>query len=119
MHETGYVKQKDCGGSSPQRLRGIVPNSVALRLLSNITFLHLDPGVDVFSVEHGMKERVLGGGRGGQPLDIAATAQMVLQLGRDRDDLAAVGQLDVRNYHDSFDRMQIYNSLRRRNISRQ
>ena len=116
LQEQGYVKQKENGGKNVQRLRALIPNSTILRLLSNIVRTKILPKVDEFSCEHEMNTRVLGGGRGGQPLDIIATAQMVLQIGRDNDDKAAIGQLDIRNYHDSFDRLEVYKSLRRRSI---
>ena len=69
-----------------------------------------------YSIDHGLNHRVLGASKGGQPLDIAMCAQLALQCARDSNDLGAFGQLDIRNYHDTISRSEMWRSLRRRSI---
>ena len=116
LHEEGFVKQKVSGGVDPKKLRALVPQSTGLRLLSNLVKAAILPLVDQYSCDHSFTSRVLGGGKGGQTLDIAACAKLALELGRDANDQAAVAQMDVSNYHDSFDRMGLLQSLRRRRV---
>ena len=66
-----------------------------------------------------MSYRVLGGGKGGQTLDIVSCAKFALELGRDSYDKAAVAQMDVATHHDSFDRASLLLSLQRRAVSHQ
>ena len=86
-------------------------------MLSNLVKFVIEPSLDAYSEEHGFKSRVLGGSRGGQTMDIASCGQLALELGRDAQDQAAAAQMDVRNYHDSCDRLQLFRSLRRRGVS--
>ena len=65
-----------------------------------------------------MNVEVLGGGKGGQCIDIAHTAQLMLMCGRDNQDNAACGQMDMRNFHDSMSRGEIWHCQRRRNMAR-
>ena len=73
--------------------------------------------VEEFSVEHNLRHRVLGASRGGQVLDIITCCQQALEIGRDNQDQAAVGQMDIRTYHDRIDRSQILTSLLRRGVT--
>ena len=119
LHEDGYVKQKESGGVSASRLRSIIPNSTVLRLLTCIVKYKVCGYAEEFSSVHSLDSRVLGASRGGQPMDIAGTAMMTLQCARDDEDRGAVGQVDVRNYHDSMSRFEMWKSMRRRNIPTQ
>lgn len=114
--ETGYVKQKELGGVSVKKTRGIVPQSTFLRVLTNVVMARITPSIDTFSTEHQMLHRVLGASRGRQILDIITCAQQALELGRDNQDRAAVGQMDIRTYHDRIDRPQVLASLLRRGV---
>ena len=69
-----------------------------------------------YSDDHGFDTRVLGARKGGQLLDIISCAKFSLELGRDSNDQAAVALLDVSNFHDRFDRMLLFQSLRRRHV---
>jgi hypothetical protein len=119
LEESGYVKLKVAGGVTATKLRAIIPQSTVVRLLSDLILLRFRPLMDTYSASNGRAQRVLGGGKGGQTLDIASCAQFALEMGRDAEDMAAVGQMDVKNYHDSFDRVHLYRSMRRRGISRE
>ena len=116
LEEHGYVKQKVLNGKTCDKLRGIIPNSTILRLLTFAVLDVLRPLADAYSVENGMSTQVLGASKGGQTLDIAHTAQLCLQCGRDNEDRAACGQMDIKNYHDSLSRSQMYQSQMRRNV---
>ena len=117
LWEQGYVKQKDSGGKLASRLRGIIPNSTVLRLLTFIVKRRVEALCEEFSREHALDSRVLGASRGGQPLDIAGAGMLVLQCARDDEDRGAVGHIDIGNYHDSMSRYELWKSMRRRNIA--
>ena len=98
LEEYGYVKQKVLGGKSCEKLRGIIPNSTVLRLLSFVVLDVVRPIADAYSTTNGLASRVLGASKGGQTVDIVHTAQLCLQCGRDNEDRAACGQMDIKNY---------------------
>ena len=116
--EVGYVKQKEPCGKKAQKLRGVIPNSTILRLLTEIVLSFVRPYAETYSSEHCLNARVLGASKGGQTLDIALTAQLALMCGRDDMDRAACGQMDIRNFHDSMSRTEMYNCQVRRGIPR-
>ena len=51
-------------------------------------------------------------------MDMAHTAQWVLMWGRDDGDRAACGQMDIKNYHDSMSRSEMWRCQLRREIPR-
>ena len=116
MTEHGYVKQKVAGSTDSNKLRGIMPNSTCLRLLTNIVLARVKPYSDRYSHEQGTDVLVLAGKKGGQPLDIVSVAQFALQCARDDGDRGAFGHFDIRNYHDSLSWTEIWRSQRRRGI---
>ena len=52
-------------------------------------------------------------------MDIISPMQQCLEIGRDKQDCAAVGQTDIQNYHDSIHRYAVLQALRRRAVNRQ
>lgn len=60
---------------------------------------------------------MLGARRGGQPLDVAGIGMLTLQCGRDDQDRSAVGQMDIKNYHDCMSRYELWKCMRRRHIA--
>ena len=116
LTEQGYTKQKVAGGKDPSKLRGIIPNSSILRLLTNVVLGVVQPYANVYSREHGLDAAVLGASKGGQTLDIAHTAQLCLMCGREDMDRSAIGHMDIRNFHDSISWSHMFQCQMRRKI---
>ena len=95
------MKQKLAGCRRPDKLRAIIPNTTTLRLLTNVVFDVVHPFSFCDSTEQ-VQTRVLGASKGGQPLDIASVAQLSLQCGRDNEDRAAFGKMDIRHFMTPF-----------------
>ena len=77
--EIGYVKQNVKDSCLPTKLRGVLPNSTGLRIASTIALHRVSSFLDEYSKAEHLQQRVLGGSRGGQPIDIAFTGKLVLQ----------------------------------------
>ena len=92
LDEKGYVKQKVASGVDPRKLRAVIPQTTALRILSYLVVQKIQPLLNQYSDEHGFDTRVLGARKGGQLLDIISCAKFSLELGRDSHDQAAVAQ---------------------------
>ena len=110
------IKQKVSGSTSAQKLRGIIPNTTVLRLLTNVVLAVVRPFSARYSEDNGLNVEVLGASKGGQTMDMAHTAQYALMWGRDDGDKAACGQMDIKNYHDSMSRSEMWRCQMRRDI---
>ena len=116
LREEGYVKLKERNSLTVAKTRALVPQSIALRVCSILVKKKITDAIDDYSKRLGLRFRVLGGGKGGQVLDVVTPMQQCLELGRDDNDRAAVGHCDIKNFHDSITREAMLNSLLARNI---
>ena len=76
LDEEGYVKQKVPSGVDPRKLRAVIPQSTALRILSYLVVHKIQPLVKQYSDEHALDTRVLGVRKGGQLMDIVSHAKI-------------------------------------------
>ena len=91
----GFIKAKEQGPIRMTKTRGLLPQSVIMQLLHRIVMETVGPILDKESDRLGLSNLILGGAKGGQPLDLPFTASQVLEKGRDRHNAAAVAQGDV------------------------
>ena len=85
-----------------QNTRVIVPQSVLGIICHGIVLTLLEPYIFKYSAEQGLDGLVLGLGKGGQIQYIFYTISQVLEIGRDRKDMAAVAVGDVKSHHDTI-----------------
>ena len=96
----GFVKAKERGNITVGKTRGLMPQTVLLNILNRLVMLHITPFIDIYSMEYGLSNVILGGNKGSQPQDVTFTIAQVLEKGRDRHNAAAVAQSDVEKCHD-------------------
>ena len=81
------------------KTRGLMPQTV-LNILNQLVMINITPCIDIFSIEHGLSNIILGGNKGSQPQDVTFAIAQALEKGRDRRNAAAVAQADVETCHD-------------------
>jgi hypothetical protein len=96
----GFVKGKERGLIPMSKTRGLLPQTVLLNILNRIVMGRISPHLDAASERLGVKNIILGGGKGSQPQDITFATAQVLEKGRDRMNAGAVAQSDIEKFHD-------------------
>ena len=114
---SGYVKGKAPNTKLIEKCRCVIPQTTFVCLLSALCMLTIGPLAETHSRNDNFMGMILGGMKGGQPAEVFATANHVLEKGRDRRSESCIAVGDVANYHDSLTFGVMLRSLLHRGVS--
>ena len=116
MRVRGSIKAKRRGTIDASETRGILPQTSLLCLFNRVIFNKMKATLDQYSETHGVRELVLGAGKGSQTRDMVFSLNHALELGRDRHNQCGVALGDIKACHDCIPWGYTLQGLRTRGI---